>query len=461
MEGLTLIDPCTGEPFAEVPAATAAEVEDAVAGACRARESWSMVPVAERAAVLRRAADELEARTAELAEAITMPLGLPRHLVRATQIASALTTLRTTADAAEELAWEERVGNSLVRREPAGVAAAIAPWNYPLMQSVNKVAPALAAGCAVVLKPSELTPLDSFVLADALAAAGLPGGVLQVVAGTGPEAGEALAGHPAVDVVSFTGSTAVGRRVAALAAGNVARSLLELGGKSASILLDDADVPAAVAHCARTVVGNSGQTCTALTRLLVPRSRLAEAEECAAALVGAARPGHRDDPGADLGPVISARQRERVTGHIRRGAAAGARLLTGGPDAPPGLDRGFYVRPTVFGGVDPGMAIAREEIFGPVLCVIPYEGEEEAVRIADDTPYGLSGAVWSADPERALAVARRLRTGQVSVNGGPFNPLAPFGGVKHSGTGREKGRYGIEEFTEYKAIQLPLTGGGS
>ncbi|WP_336204026.1 aldehyde dehydrogenase family protein [Nonomuraea sp. LPB2021202275-12-8] len=457
MESLTLVDPCTEQPFAEVPAATAADVDAAVAAAAEAGATWSRVPVAERAQVLRRAADELARRERELVEAVTMPLGLPRHLVPAVQLASALGTLRSTADAAERMTVEEVVGNSYVRREPAGVVAAIAPWNYPLMQSVNKVAPALAAGCPVLLKPSELTPLDAFLLAEALAAAGLPEGVLRVLPGTGPEAGRALAGHPGVDVVSFTGSTEVGRQVAALAAASVSRALLELGGKSASILLDDADVPAAVAHCARTVIVNSGQTCTALTRLLVPRSRLSEAEECAAAALSAARPGHRDDQAADLGPVISARQRDRVNGHIVAGAAAGAVAVTGGPGAPQGLDRGFYVRPTVFTRVDPQMAIAQQEIFGPVLVIIPYDGDDDAVRIADGTPYGLSGAVWSGDVERALEVARRLRTGQVSVNGGPFNPVAPFGGYKQSGIGREKGLYGIEEFTELKAIQMPLS----
>ena len=457
MAGLTLVDPCAGEPFAEIPAVSAADVDAAVAAAAKAGTDWSRVPIAERAGVLRRAADELDRRRADLVEAITMPLGLPRRLVPGVQLASALGTLRSTAELAERMAAEEVVGNSYVRREPAGVVAAITPWNYPLMQSVNKVAPALVAGCPVLLKPSELTPLDAFVLAEALAVAGLPEGVLRVLPGTGREAGRALAGHPGVDVVSFTGSTEVGRQVAALAAATVTRALLELGGKSASILLDDADVPAAVAHCARTVIVNSGQTCTALTRLLVPRSRLAEAEECAVAALSAARPGHRDDPAADLGPVISARQRDTVEGHILAGTAAGARPITGGPGAPAGLDRGFYVRPTVFTGVDPRMAIAQQEIFGPVLVIIAHDGDDDAVRIADGTPYGLSGAVWSGDVQRALGVARRLRTGQVSVNGGPFNPVAPFGGYKQSGVGREKGLYGIEEFTELKAIQMPLS----
>jgi len=450
-----LIDPCNGQVFDRIEMAGRADVDKAVAAAVSAQPDWAAVPLAERAALLRKAAGELRGRLGDLIETITMPLGLPRHQVETVQIASALTTLETTADIATELVIDEVVGNSLVMREPAGVVAAIAPWNYPLMQSVNKVAPALVAGCSVVLKPSELTPLDAAELARAFRAAGLPAGVLHVLPGDGPQVGRYLAGHPDVDVVSFTGSTRAGTEVAATASATVKRTLLELGGKSACVVLDDADLEQAVAHAVRTVVVNAGQTCTALSRLIVPRSMAADAEAYAVELLRAARPGHRDDENAALGPVISAAQRDRVRRLIQTGVDEGARVSTGGIDPPPGLPNGYFVRPTLLTGVRQEMTVANEEIFGPVLTLLDYDDPEEAVRMANDTRYGLSGAVWSGDTARAMSVARRLRTGQVSVNGGPYNPVAPFGGYKQSGVGREKGRYGIEEFFELKAVQIP------
>jgi betaine-aldehyde dehydrogenase len=349
---------------------------------------------------------------------------------------------------------EERVGNSVVVREPVGVVAGITPWNYPLNQIAAKVAPALAAGCTVVLKPSEVAPLNAFILAEVIDAAGLPKGVFNLVTGTGPVVGEALAQHPEVDMVSFTGSTRAGKRVSELAAQTVKRVALELGGKSASIVLEDADLAAAVKGTVSACFLNSGQTCSAHTRMLVPESKYAEAAKLAAE---EARKYTVGDPFAEttrLGPLISAAQRDRVQAYIRKGIEEGAELLCGGPDAPPGLERGYYVQPTVFGRVGPRSTIAQEEIFGPVLAIITYEDEDEAVRIANGTPYGLSGGVWSQDEAHALAVAKRMRTGQVDINGGPFNMQAPFGGYKQSGHGREWGRYGLDEFHELKSLQL-------
>ncbi len=350
--------------------------------------------------------------------------------------------------------WEERLGTSLVVREPIGVVAAITPWNYPLHQIAAKVAPALGAGCTVVLKPSEVAPLNAFLLAEIIDDAGLPPGVFNLVTGTGPVVGEALASHPQVDMVSLTGSTRAGARVSELASKTIKRVHLELGGKSANILLDDADftqaVPAGVFGCYM----NSGQTCSALTRMLVPRSRQDEAVAVAKAAAEAMAMGPSDSE-ATLGPLVSETQRDRVRSYIQKGIDEGATLVTGGVEPPEGLDTGFFVRPTVFADVTPEMTIAREEIFGPVLVIMPYEDEDDAVRIANDSIYGLAGAVRSADTDRAMAVAKRLRTGQVDVNGGAYNPQAPFGGYKQSGNGRELGKFGLDEFIEIKSLQLP------
>jgi len=354
----------------------------------------------------------------------------------------------------EEVRWEEEIGNSKVLREPVGVLGAITPWNYPLNQIAAKVAPALAAGCTVVLKPSEVTPLNAFLLAEVIEAVGLPAGVFNLVTGVGPVVGEAIAAHPDVDMVSFTGSTRAGRRVSELASATVKPVAMELGGKSPNVILDDADLGRAVPDGVAKCFLNSGQTCSALTRMLVPRQRLAEAEELAQAAAEAFTPGDPFDSSTRLGPLVSDVQRERVRGYIRKGEEEGARLLTGGAEAPEGLDRGYFVRPTVFSEVTAEMTIGQEEIFGPVLVIQPYEGEEDAVRIANSTEYGLAGGVWSADTDRAIAVARRIRTGQIEINGGAFNPLAPFGGYGQSGHGRENGRYGIEELLQVKALQL-------
>jgi aldehyde dehydrogenase (NAD+) len=451
---LTIVNPATEQELAAVPAGTAADADRGVAAARAAFPAWSATPPAERAALLGRLADALAARTESIAQLIATEVGSPLKFARSVQAGLPPTVLRSYAELLPDYQFSERVGNSLVLREPVGVVGAITPWNYPLHQVVAKVAAALAAGCTVLVKPSEVAPLSAYLLAEAAVEAGLPPGVLNLVPGTGPVVGEAIAAHPDVDMVSFTGSTRAGRRVGEVAAGTVKRVALELGGKSANVILDDADLVAAVKVGLANCFINAGQTCTAWTRMLVPAARHDEAVSLAVA--GTEKYVVGDPLAADtrIGPLVTAAQRDRVRGYIERGVAEGATLATGGAEPPDGLDRGWFVRPTVFAGVRPDATIAQEEIFGPVLSVLPYADEDEAVEIANGTPYGLAGAVWSADQDRAIAVARRLRTGQVDVNGGRFNPVAPFGGYKQSGTGRELGRYGLEEFLEVKSLQL-------
>ncbi|MCZ7424439.1 aldehyde dehydrogenase family protein [Micromonospora sp. WMMA1949] len=449
---LPVENPATGGIAGEVPAGTPADVDRAVAAARAAFPGWADTAPAERAAHLDRLHTALAARADEIARTVATELGTPLKLATRVQTGLPLTVLRSMVDLAARPAAEQTVGNSLVVREPVGVVGAITPWNYPLHQVVAKVAPALAAGCTVVLKPSELTPLTAYLLFDAITEAGLPPGVVNLVPGTGPVVGEALAAHPDVDLVSFTGSTATGRRIAHLAAERIARVSLELGGKSANVVLADADLPTAVKVGVGNALLNSGQTCTAWTRMLVHRDRYDEALDLVAAAVAGYRLGDPFDPATRLGPLASAAQAQRVRDHVDRALADGARLVAGGPDAPL-PSRGHFVAPTVFADVHPDSALAQEEVFGPVLAVIPFADTDEAVAIANNSRYGLAGAVWSADSDAALAVARRMRTGQVDVNGGAFNPLAPFGGYKQSGLGRELGAYGVEEFTELKAIQ--------
>jgi len=433
----------TEEVIARVPAGTTDDVELAVRAARAAFGSWAATPAEQRSVFLHNVADALAARADEIARIITAEVGMPLKLSQRFQAALPPQVMESYARLAREYRFEERVANSLVIKEPVGVVGAITPWNYPLHQVVAKVAPALAAGCTVVLKPSEAAPLSAFVLAELVHAAGLPRGVFNLVCGTGPVAGEAIARHPEIDMISFTGSTRAGKRVSELAAATVKRVALELGGKSASIVLDDADLPRAVRGTVNSCFLNSGQTCTALTRLLVPESRYQDAAQLAVENARAFNPGDPTQDATRLGPLISAAQRERVRSFIRKGVAEGATLLLGGAEQPPGLDRGYFVQPTVFGRVQPGMTIEQEEIFGPVLAVIAYRDEDDAVRIANGTPYGLAGAVWSKDEERARRVARRIRAGRVDVNGGGFNILAPFGGYKQSGHGREFGKYGL------------------
>ncbi len=451
---IEVVNPTTEEPLGSVPEGSAHDVERAVEAAREAFPSWSQTPVQRRAESLQAIADGIGERMDQIAALIAHEVGMPVKLARMIQAGLPRTDFASMPQVMEQTPWEEEVGNSLLVREPIGVVGAITPWNYPLHQLAAKVAPALAAGCTVVVKPSEVAPLTAFVLAEIIDAAGLPAGAFNLVTGYGPVAGEALAAHPGVDMISFTGSTRAGRRVSELAAATVKKVALELGGKSPNVILEDADLQQAVADGVSKCFLNSGQTCSALTRMLVPRTQLAEAERIAATAAQRFTPGDPFTPETRLGPVVSETQLERVRGYIRKGIEEGAKLVTGGADLPEGVDHGYFVRPTVFSEVSPEMTIAREEIFGPVLALMPYEDEEDAVRIANSSDYGLAGGVWSGDEERAKGVARRLRTGQVEVNGGAFNPLAPFGGYKQSGHGRELGRFGLEEFLTVKALQL-------
>jgi len=453
-EPIEVVNATTEEVMGMIPACSADDADRAVAAAREAFDAWAATPREERAGYLGAIATGLGERAEEIAATISQELGMPLKLSQMIQVGLPTAQFAATPGLMEEVRWEEEIGSSRVLREPVGVLGAITPWNYPLNQIAAKVAPALAAGCTVVLKPSEVTPLNAFLLAEVIEAAGLPAGVFNLVTGTGPVVGEAIAAHPGVDMVSFTGSTRAGRRVSELASATVKPVAMELGGKSPNVILDDADLAKAVPDGVAKCFLNSGQTCSALTRMLVPRQRLAEAEELAQAAAEAFTPGDPFDPSTRLGPLVSEVQRERVRGYIRKGEEEGARLLTGGAEPPEGLDRGYFARPTVFSEVTPEMTIGQEEIFGPVLAIQPYEGEDDAVRIANSTEYGLAGGVWSGDTDRAIGVAKRIRTGQIEINGGAFNPLAPFGGYGQSGHGRENGRYGIEELLQVKSLQL-------
>src|SRR3954452_6386157 len=453
-DSIDVINASTEEVMGSVPQGTPEDVDRAVKAARAAFDAWSQADPVDRAELCAAIALKLQERAEEIATLISQEMGMPLSLSVAIQAGLPAMTFGSQPDLVQQIAWEEKIGNSLVVREPVGVVGAITPWNYPLHQICAKVAPAMTAGCTIVVKPSEVTPLNAFVLAEIMEEVGVPAGVFNLVTGFGPEVGEAIAGHPEVDMVSFTGSTRAGRRVSEVASASVKRAALELGGKSPNVILDDADLQKAVVDGITKCYLNSGQTCSALTRMLVPREKLPETEAIAKATAEAWVVGDPFGEGSNLGPLVSDTQRDRVRGYIEKGVEEGAKLVTGGAEAPEGLDKGYYVRPTVFSDVTPEMTIAQEEIFGPVLVIQPYDDEEDAIRIANDTQYGLAGGVWSGDEERAKAVARRIRTGQVEINGGVFNPLAPFGGYKQSGHGRELGRLGVEEFLAVKSLQL-------
>jgi len=459
-ETIDVIDSVTEDVMATVPAGTAADVDRAVAAARSAFETWSTTPVEERAKYLTRIGDALGARTDELATTISKETGMAKWLSQLVQVGLPINSFKSAAAVAEGFAFEEEVGNSLVVREPIGVVACITPWNYPLHQIAAKAAYAMAAGCTVVLKPSEVAPLDAFILAEVVHEVGLPAGVFNLVSGYGPVVGEALAEHPDVDMVSFTGSTRAGKRVAQLGAETIKKVALELGGKSANVLLDDLDTEGfakAVADGVQKAFLNSGQTCSALTRMLVPRDRLEEAEQVAAKTVEKVKVGDPFAEGTHLGPLASAAQRDRVEGYIQQGVDEGATVIAGGTGAPEGLDKGFYVRPTVFSGVRPDMTIAQEEIFGPVLSVIPVKDAEQALTVANDTIYGLASAIFTADINKAFKFAKGLRAGSVWVNtydGGDIT--TPFGGYKQSGIGRDKSLHAFDKFTQVKTTWIQL-----
>ncbi|MFE2508590.1 aldehyde dehydrogenase family protein [Streptomyces naganishii] len=443
-DAIEVVNPADEQVIATVPAGTAEDVDAAVRAARAAFPAWAATPPAERAARLAALRDVLVARKDEIAETVTAELGSPLPFSQAVHAGVPIAVAGSYADLAATYAFEEKVGNSTVFHEPVGVVGAITPWNYPLHQIVAKAAPALAAGCTIVLKPAEDTPLTAQLFAEAVDEAGIPVGVFNLVTGLGPVAGQALAEHPGVDLVSFTGSTAVGRRIGATAGAAVKKVALELGGKSANVILPSADLAKAVNVGVANVMSNSGQTCSAWTRMLVHRDQYDEAVELAAA--AAAKYGDR------IGPVVNAKQRSRVLGYIEKGVAEGARIVAGGPESP--YERGYFVSPTVLADVTPGMTVAQEEIFGPVLSVLRYDDEDDALRIANGTVYGLAGAVWAGDEAEAVAFARRMETGQVDINGGRFNPLAPFGGYKQSGVGRELGAHGLAEYLQTKSLQF-------
>jgi aldehyde dehydrogenase (NAD+) len=450
-----IINPATEQAIGQVAYGSGQDVDQAVSSARRAFESFSQWSVEQRLELLESIVAEYKKRWEDIARAITREMGAPAEFSMRAQTGSGLGHFRAAIAALKELLAEQKVGQSIVLKEPVGVCGLITPWNWPINQISCKVAPALAAGCTVVLKPSEIAPVNATLFAEVLHQAGVPAGVFNLVHGDGPGVGAALSAHRDIDMMSFTGSTRAGILVARSAADTVKRVAQELGGKSANIILESAPLQKAVADGVHTMFHNSGQSCNAPSRMLVPASLYDEAVAIAAEEAGQTRPGDPDDPATDIGPVVSEAQFERIQRLIEQGVEEGARLAAGGPGKPDGLQTGFYVRPTVFRDVHNAMTIAREEIFGPVLCMIPYSNVDEAISIANDSVYGLSGYVWGGSRDEAMTVARRLRTGMVHLNGAPTDVMAPFGGYKQSGNGREWGPYGLEEFFEVKAV---LTG---
>jgi aldehyde dehydrogenase (NAD+) len=460
-ERVDVRNPATGEHLATVALASTEDIDVSVAGARASFDSgvWSDLAPADRAAVLHRAADLLDKRSAELAQSITAELGCPIWFSERAHVPNPIRHLRYYADLARDFEYVERrtdgTNTSLVTQEPVGVVGAITPWNGPLSTPTLKTAPALAAGCSVVLKPAPETPLTVYALAEALAEAGLPPGVLSIVP-AGREVGEHLVKHPEVDKVAFTGSTLAGKRIMAICADRIARVTLELGGKSAAVILDDADLDKVIPALLPMALMVNGQACIAQTRVLVPKSREGDIVEALAAALTAQKVGDPSERETTVGPMVSERQRERVEGYIETGRDEGARIVVGGvrPPLPDDLAAGWFVSPTLFDSVDNGMRVAQEEIFGPVLAVIAYETDAQATAIANDSTYGLSGSVWSADPDRALGIARKIRTGMVSINGKPQAFGTPFGGFKQSGVGREMGPEGFRAYLETKSIAV-------
>jgi betaine-aldehyde dehydrogenase len=453
-DSIDVVNPFTEKVMATIPAGTKSQVDKAVKAAKRSFDIWSSETMDNRVQLLKNVQKGLVARQDEIAQLITDEVGMPIKMAKRIQAFLPPAVLDSFCQLASQYVFETQLENSIIRKVPVGVVACITPWNYPLHQVVAKVAPALLSGCTVVLKPSEVAPLTAFLLAEVIDEVGLPDGVFNLVTGYGNDVGEALVGHSDIDMVSFTGSVDAGKRVATIAAQDIKRVTLELGGKSASIILDDADVAKAVKSTVNACFLNSGQTCNALTRLLVPEQLYDEVVAQAVTLCEAFTLGDPHDPETKLGPLVSDQQRSRVRHFIETGLTEGAELICGGSQQPKNQGQGYFVEPTILGRVTPDMTVAQSEIFGPVLCIMTYQNDDDAIHIANNSRYGLGGAVWSADVSRARNVASQLRTGQVDVNGGAFNLLAPFGGFKESGYGRELGECGFEEYLEVMSIQL-------
>ena len=453
-ETMEVINPNDGGIAGIVPMGTKEDVDLAVKAATSALKSWSQTSVEERCEILQECSAALKESGDKFAQTITNEVGTPIGFSKMAMVGTPRVVFKSYAKILENFEFEEEIGNSLIVKEPVGVCGFITPWNFPLHQIVGKVAPALAAGCTMILKPSKVAPLNAFLLAEMMDNIGLPPGVFNLVHGHGTTVGEHIASHTQIDMLSFTGSTQAGIRVAKLAADSIKRVTLELGGKSANIILEDADVVKAVRNGVSACYTNSGQTCSALTRMLIPHKLRDEVIDIVKGSVERYTVGNPNDEGTKCGPMISKSQYDKVRGYIQSGIDEGATLIVGGLEHPEGLENGFFVKPTVFADVTNDMTIAKEEIFGPVLCIIGYENIDEAINIANDSEYGLSGGIWSGDVEKAKSIAKRIRTGQISINGGFFNIYAPFGGYKKSGNGRELGKYGLEEFLEIKSIQL-------
>ena len=451
---IDIINPATEEIIGKIPVGSKEDIDIAASAARIAFDSWSKSSIETRIDILNALSNALKERGEDIAQTITAEVGTPIGYSRVAMVGTPRVVSRSYAKILENFDWEEKVRNSIIRKEPIGVCAFITPWNFPLHQIIGKVAPAIAAGCTMILKPSKEAPLSAFILADILHEIGLPSGVFNLISGHGSEIGNYMSSHPEVDMVSFTGSTGAGISVSEAAATTVKRVTLELGGKSANVALEDADPTLVAKKAIGACHQNSGQTCSALTRLIIPESMSDEVYEIIAEKNNSYTVGDPLEESTRCGPMVSLRQQKSVSKYIESGINEGATLISGGLGMPEGISKGYYVRPTIFANVSPDMKIWKEEIFGPVLVITTYKSEEEALKLANDSIYGLSGGVWSKDEERAIKFAKDMRTGQVSVNGGAFNVSAPFGGYKLSGNGRELGAHGLNEFLEIKSIQL-------